>query len=174
MIISTVVEPQLRARILRVLPAWSEKLHEFRRRLACAFIFGDDGYLSKPYSDLVDLNRIAELLNEPLFSVSRDADFSVLQALFAMVDVAIGAGATDGDQAQKNMQADVVCDMLRNMFTRIIDTNARDLTKTETKDAIDRLRFRLSFAVRSKLKTMFDQDGIQSSLPGSWLTSASR
>ncbi|KAI5810831.1 hypothetical protein BZA77DRAFT_297507 [Pyronema omphalodes] len=174
MIISTVVEPQLRARILRVLPVWSERLHEFRRRLACAFVFGDDEYLSKPYADLMDLNRIAELLNGPLFSVSRDADFSVLQALFAIVDVAIGDGATDGDQAQKNRQADIVCDMLRNMFTRIIDTNARDLTKTETKDAIDRLRFRLSFAVRSKLKTMFDQDGIQGSLPDSWLTSASR
>jgi len=61
-------------------------------------------------------------------------------------------------------------ELLRVMFTRIVDTNARDLARTVTKDAIERLQFRLTFAVRKKRRQALGlSDGNQRTL-ASWMT----
>ena len=147
---STILKPQFRARILDILPLYSRQLHLFRRRLACAFLFEDAAYLTREYSTLVDLGKISNLLGESQFKITRNTDYAELNSLIRILDIAVDSGATSGTPGEQDKAVDHLVELLRTMFTRIIDTNARDLARTVAKDAIDRLHLRLTFAVRSK------------------------
>lgn len=68
------------------------------------------------------------------------------------MDIAIDDGPTTGDLWQNDAEVDVLVEDLRNMFSRIHDTNAQNLARTEAKDTLERLVFRLRFAVRVKDK----------------------
>lgn len=68
------------------------------------------------------------------------------------MDIAIDDGPTTGSIGQNDAEVDVLVEELRNMFSGIYDTNAQNLARTEAKDTLERLVFRLRFAVRVKDK----------------------
>jgi hypothetical protein len=157
-ILSTILRPQFRKRVLAVLPVSSPRLHLFRRRLACAFLFEDNSYMTREYTDLVQLSRFSKLLMEDRFKIRREStNYAELQTLISILDVAIDNGATTEQTiAEKDSEVDGLVEQLRSIFSRIIDTNARDLTRSEAKDMLDRLIMRLTFQVRSKQKMALD------------------
>lgn len=90
---------------------------------------------------------------KPKFKIDRNTDYSDLQSLVSIMDIAIDDGPTTGNAGKNDAEVDVLVEDLRNMFSRIHDTNAQNLARTEAKDTIERLVFRLRFAVRIKDKT---------------------
>jgi len=169
-IMSTIHKPQARARVLNILPMYSQELHLFRRRLACTFLFEDASHLTRDKSTLVDLDRISTLLGESQFKISQNTDYAELHSLIRIVDIAVDNGASSAIPGEPDKAVDRLVELLRVMFTRIVDTNARDLARTVTKDAIERLQFRLTFAVRTKRRQALGlSDGNQRTL-ASWMT----
>jgi len=47
-------------------------------------------------------------------------------------------------------------DVVKRMFSKIVDTNAQNLRRTEAKDILERIQFRLAFSVRSRQKMALD------------------
>ncbi|KAI5846214.1 hypothetical protein BZA05DRAFT_447630 [Tricharina praecox] len=169
-IMSTILKPQFRARVLNILPLYSQTLHLFRRRLACAFLYEDASYLIREYLTLVDLDKMATLLGESQFKITRKTEYVELNSLIRILEIAVDSGATSGTPIEQDKGVDRLVELLRAMFTRIIDTNARDLARTVAKDAIERFQFRLNFAVRSKRRQALGlSDGNQRTL-GNWVT----
>jgi gamma-glutamyl phosphate reductase len=114
--------------------------------------------MTREYTDLVRLSRFSKLLMEDRFKIRREStNYAELQTLISILDVAIDNGATtEQTQAEKDSEVDGLVEQLRAIFSRIIDTNARDLTRSEAKDMLDRLIMRLTFQVRSKQKMALD------------------
>ncbi|KAF8537311.1 hypothetical protein BDD12DRAFT_931768 [Trichophaea hybrida] len=167
-ILSTILQPQLRVRVLRVLPISSPRWHVFRRRLACAFLFEDGLYLSKSQEQLVHFDKLTDLLRQHQYKIHKDTDYAALQSLISILDIAIDNGATTGTSMEKDKGVDQLIDALRSMFSRIVDTNAQNLARTEAKDTIERLQFRLTFSVRSRQKMALDLDSAGSQSVLNW------
>lgn len=151
--IGTVPDALYRLRVLNALPVSTPRTHLFRRRLALSYNFDDPSYLTHPYVNLVRISRFSDLLMKPKFKIDRNTDYSDLQSLVSIMDIAIDDGPTTGNAGKNDAEVDVLVEDLRNMFSRIHDTNAQNLARTEAKDTIERLVFRLRFAVRIKDKT---------------------
>ncbi|CAZ86635.1 unnamed protein product [Tuber melanosporum] len=151
--ISTINDPDIRYNLLTTLPCVTPRAHLFRRRLALAYLFQDPTYLSKDYPDLVRLQRFARLLKtSPTFEVNNDTDYDELRATICILDIAIDDGPTSGEPNMNDLEVDVLVENFRNMFSKIRDTNAQNLSRTESKDVIERLMFRLRFGVRKREK----------------------
>lgn len=149
----TVADAANRWRLLNALPACSSRTHLFRRRLALGFLFQDPAYLTREYADLVHLHRFVKLLKQnPSFEITKESDYNELQALICIMDVAIDDGATSGNPNINDYEVDMLVEDLRTIFSTIQDTNAQNLARTEAKDTIERLLFRLRFGVRVKEK----------------------
>ncbi|KAL7267723.1 hypothetical protein RUND412_009676 [Rhizina undulata] len=146
----TLTIPQYRFRALSILPVHTPRLHLFRRRLALACLFEESSYLLEDYPSLVRLRSISRILRRPQFQINHNTDYSELQALICILDIAIDDGVTSGDDVENDKLVDVIVETLQAMFSSINDTNAQNLSRTEAKDTIERLQFRLRFAVRSK------------------------
>lgn len=151
-LISTIPNATYRLRVLNALPVDTPRTHLFRRRLALSYSFDDPSYLTQSYTNLVRISRFTDLLLKPQFKIDRNTDYSDLQSIISIMDIAIDDGPTTGDLWQNDAEVDVLVEDLRNMFSRIHDTNAQNLARTEAKDTLERLVFRLRFAVRVKDK----------------------
>lgn len=151
-LVGTVSDAFYRLRVLSALPVHTPRTHLFRRRLALSYTFDDPSYLTQTYANLVRISRFSDLLLKPQFRIDRNTDYSDLQSLISIMDIAIDDGPTAGNIGQNDAEVDVVVENLRNIFSRIHDTNAQNLARTEAKDTLERLIFRLRFAVRVKDK----------------------
>lgn len=151
-LISTIPDALYRLCVLNALPVYTPRTHLFRRRLALSYNFDDPSYLTHPYANLVRISRFSDLLFKPQFKIDKNTDYSDLQSLISIMDIAIDDGPTTGNVRQNDAEVDVLVEDLRNMFSRIHDTNAQNLARTEAKDTLERLVFRLRFAVRVKDK----------------------
>jgi len=110
-----------------------------------------------PYENLVRLNRFTnELLNTRQYSINKDTDYVGLQSLLHIMDLAIDSGATTGDVSENDREVDALVDIVKRMFSKIVDTNAQNLRRTEVKDILERMQFRLAFSVRSRQKMALD------------------
>ncbi|RPB01795.1 hypothetical protein L873DRAFT_1675083 [Choiromyces venosus 120613-1] len=151
--ISTLNDPGTRYILLTTLPSTTPRTHLFRRRLSLAYLFQDPTYLSKPYPELARLQRITRLIKStPAFEINTDTDYDELRAAICILDIAVDDGATAGDVKTNDLEVDALVENFRNMFSKIRDTNAQNLARTEAKDCIERLMFRLRFGVRKREK----------------------
>lgn len=158
-VMCTVIEPKHRLCILKILPVSSPRVHLFHRRLAMTFLFEDSSYMTTAYDSLVHLRQFGLLLGRSQFRIGPDTDYVSLQSLIGILDIAIDNGSTAASSiSEKDREVDHLVDNLRLMFSKIIDTNAQNLAKTEAKDAIERLQFRLTFSVRSRQKMALDME----------------
>ncbi|KAI5795508.1 hypothetical protein EDC01DRAFT_614812 [Geopyxis carbonaria] len=156
LILSTIKRPESRIQVLRILPINSPRLHLHRRRLALSFLFEDGSYMSRDYGALLSLDRITSLLRQPHWAINPNTNYETLKALVAILDIGLDTGATNGTQNLKDRHVDDLTDTLRQMFSRIVDTNAQNIARTETKDGIERIQFRLTFSIRSRQKMALD------------------
>lgn len=152
-LISTISEATHRLRALNALPVHTPRTHLFRRRLALSYLWDDPSYLTNPYPALVQMSRFTQVLTKPQFEINKNTDYADLQSHISIMDIAVDSGPTSGNVRENDAEVDVLVELLRNMFSGIYDTNAHNLARTEAKDTIERLAFRLRYSVRVKDKT---------------------
>ena len=124
--------------------------------MALTFFFNDSLYLTYPEDDLLKIRRIIRELEKPEFNIDGGTDYTRLASLISIVDICIDDGAplsgfTDKDQENAfNTDIDDLAKRLKFMFTRIVDTGASYMARTEAKEVLERVHYRLVFAVRTK------------------------
>jgi hypothetical protein len=101
----------------------------------------------------------SQLLNSS--STSPDPDFSSLAALSSILDIAIDSGGWDGDPNQDsrkedekafNAAVDELARVLKTLFSGITDSGASHMRRTECKEGMERVYYRLIYGVRTKEK----------------------
>ena len=163
----------LQAQLIQNLPAFSPRLNIFRRRLSLAFFFEDRTYLSKPSQDLVNLGSISCRLTAPRFAINKDTKYTELTAAISILDVGLDcgdpplAGIDKNAETTFNKEVDELSCRVKSISTRIIDTGASQLKRTEAKEMLEGLYFRLTYAVRTEPKPKNNRLG-QSNGDGSW------
>lgn len=170
----TVKDPVLQQQLLKHLPPATPRIALFRCRLALAFFFRDHSPLDRPTQHLFNLKQIAARLSEDErfgtkghISRSQKIDFAELAATTYVLDIAIDAGRANDtfpDKATENSfnkEVDLLADQIKSIFTSIQDTGATYLKRTEAKETLQALYYRLFFGVRTKprpVKSWFSSD----------------
>ncbi|KAI9716804.1 MAG: hypothetical protein M1812_005144 [Candelaria pacifica] len=155
-ILASVINSQLRLQLLSHFPASTCPLHLLRRRLALAIFFSDLSYLSKPASTLLQIPLITQRLFTPAFNIDNDTDYPELATMAAVLDIAIDDGlstnmVTDKEAIETfNTDIDALTARIKVLFTSILDSGASHMTRTEAKEALERLHYRLVYTVRTK------------------------
>jgi len=177
-LLKTVQNPVLFAHLTSRLPTSTLPTSLIRRKLALSFLL--DGAYSDPTaltSPSTTDALLTQLTQSPSYSRTSNTDYTHLGALITLLDRAIGAGFSDfafldpastptNAESAFNPQIDALVAVLKNLSSHIRDAGAAHMRRTECKGAIDRLVFRLQYAVRTKAKV---KKGVFGSLgKGAW------
>lgn len=158
-------DPFLQTQTLkRILPN-SSTAASLRIHLANLFLFGADGELL-PLSNIsnptINLQHLTAHLRGPRYDISRSTtqntpfNYSTLSSLIYIFDAALADGGRpttfhDPESERKfNHDVDILADRVRSIITSIADTGASHMRRTEAKEALNALHFRLLYAVRTK------------------------
>ena len=175
-IYSFVEDSTLRLQMLQNIPSSSPQLSILRRRLALAFFFENEDYLSRASEDLIDMKAIARQLRKPRFKIRNDTDYTELAALVAILNIGFDSGnpPPPGSDKQKsehfNRRIDSLSDCIYAMFSHIVDTGASHMKRTQAKQVLEIFHSKLLYDIRTKPKpkTMIFElsktDGDQDSL----------
>lgn len=167
-IIAFVTQSQMRLQLLKYLPASTPTLHLFRRRLALVMFFSDISYLTRPTDALIQLPRVTQKLHTPAFNADDDTDYVELAAMAGILDIAIDDGLSMSRSIKKadidafDREVDALAARIKTMFGSILDSGASHMTRTEAKEALERVHYRLVYGVRTKpvpRKNLFDSLG---------------
>ena len=185
MILSTIYpqisDPELRLQLLRSIPSCTPRLNLLRRRLSLAFFFEDSTFLMAQSSNLNLLSASTKHLREPQFLIRHNTDYSELAASITILDIGLGDGNLPHSivlaehENDFNKKIDKLAETIKGMFTRIIDTGASHMLRTETKDVLEALHSRLIFAARTKprpKKALFGgsrQEFVRGGEPGGYM-----
>ena len=153
-----VTDAQLRLQLLNHIPATLPRLSLLRRELSLAFFFDDPIYLNKKPMDLLDFKKIILQLKKPQFTIARDTDYAKLAAMMGLLDI----GLDDGDPPDSSLDPDLengynrkvekLARVIRGMFTKIVDSGASHMSRTEAKDSLEAFHSRIIYAIRTKPK----------------------
>lgn len=164
--------PLLQAQLLAHMLPISPTACRTRLLLAQAFIFGadtlDPGKLQSPEINLDALTKI--VATSPSFDTTRHKrsdplDYASLRSISYILDVAIGDGGrppsfpSRSEENVFNRSVDRLADAVRATFIAIVDTGASHMSRTEAKDVLQALHFRLLYSVRTEVrpkKNIFD------------------
>lgn len=155
-------DPTLQAQLLRHMLCTSSVTAYTRIQLAYRFLFGTN---SSSGSDLaswsIDINALTHYLDSGPFdtsvrSPSKRPDYTNMTALTYILDVAIANGgpptsfSSRAEEIAFNRKVDKLADRMQAIFASIADTGASHLRRTEAKEALQALRYRLLYAVRTE------------------------
>ncbi|KAI9688181.1 MAG: hypothetical protein M1822_001687 [Bathelium mastoideum] len=156
-IFATVQHAQLGLRLLQRIPGVNPQMEDFRRRLALCFFLNDKVYLScslqKPS---ISSEIIAHLRSAPLYDPDPKTNYADLGALISILDIAINSGFATYPFPSKeaeidfNNSVDALSQQITTLHNSIVDTGASHMKRTEAKNTLERLKFRLEFGVRTK------------------------
>lgn len=152
------MDPTLRLQLLQNLPTCSPRLVIFRRRLALAYFFQDEHYLTKSATDLLDLRSVSEKLQNPGFAIRNDTNYPELAAIIGILSIGIDRGdppLQSSDEHEKisfDADVDLLASRIGEMFTSIVDTGASHMKRTEAKEMLEAFHSKLLYAVRTKPK----------------------
>ena len=155
---SKINDLSLRLQLVQSIPIHSSRLCSTRRRLARGFFFNNDIYISGVGQKEPDLSDIAQhLRTEPAFIIRGNMDFQQLGASMSLLDIVIDDGdpprpLTEEAEKSFNKQVDEVLQAVRDMSSKIVDTGASHISRTETKEVLIALDTRLQYAVRTRPK----------------------
>lgn len=165
------------SRVLRHTLPTSEWIALFRCRLAVAFLIRDPSPLSEEPEAVLDLKRITNMLKDRRFDVKackgkRDVvyDYEELGATTTLLNIAVDSGSFKFTPATKeaeftfNKDVDKLAERIKKIFTSIEDSGASHLKRTQAKEGLEALHYRIVYSVRSKpppKKTLFRAHGNQ-------------
>ena len=162
-----------KVQLLRIFPASTAQLCDFRKQLAVSTLVKDSEYLrlkqTNPLTKISDFTQY--LQSESRFAIQPRTDYSWLTAIISILDIALDDGRlpeniTEDREVEKefNKQVDELSSIVKSMFTKILDTGASHMTRTEAKEVLEALHARLEYAIRTKPKQKASLFG---DLPGS-------
>ncbi|RVX71538.1 hypothetical protein B0A52_05110 [Exophiala mesophila] len=157
--------PLLQAQLLdHILPTSSSTI-KIRILLARTFLLGP---LAITLSKLSPIDLSLDPLTEHIttsesFETSRSktsdpVDYTALKALTHILDIAISDGGrpstfeTRADEVSFNRSVDHLADAVRTKYISIQDTGASHMSRTEAKDLLRSLHWRLLYSVRSEIR----------------------
>ncbi|KKA23896.1 hypothetical protein T310_2080 [Rasamsonia emersonii CBS 393.64] len=160
---NTIQDVALQSQLLKhILPA-SSWIALFRCRLAVAFFIRDPSPLTEPPDAVLDLRRITHHLRDKRFDVKlyKDKrrggyDYAELGATTSLLNVIIDLGRITptfpDKEAENNFNADVdaLAERIKRIFSAIEDSGASHLRRTEAKQSLEALHYRIVYSVRSK------------------------
>ncbi|WEW56761.1 hypothetical protein PRK78_002212 [Emydomyces testavorans] len=160
---NTIQDVALRSQLLKHICPVTPKIALFRCRLSSAFFFEDKTFLDKPMQLIFDLRRMTRRLQDNRFKMNRSTskgwepyDYWELTAITSILDVAIDTGTMEKsflkkeDEVKFNQDVDKLADQIKAIFTAIQDTGASHLKRTEAKEFLQALHYRLIYSVRTK------------------------
>ncbi|OJD12655.1 hypothetical protein ACJ73_09316 [Blastomyces percursus] len=167
---NTINHIELQDQFLKHILPTSSRLALFRCRLAWAWFYRDPSFLNRPKTQLFHLPGLTKhLKNDPRFdtnvrsSGSNDRfNFWELHALVSILDIAIDSGTArpsfvnkDGQvdrrsEHQFNAAVDDLADCIKAMFSAIRDSGASHLRRSETRERLQALYYRLEYGVRTR------------------------
>jgi len=164
--------PLLQSHLLTHILPVSPTACQTRVLLAQAFLFGVDNLdLDEPAPFEINLEALTRLVTtSPFFNTTRHKssdplDYVSLRSLAHILDVAIGDGgrspsfSSRADEIAFNRSVDRLADAVRATFISIVDTGASHMSRTEAKDVLQALYWRLLYSVRTEVrpkKNIFD------------------
>lgn len=162
-LLNTVKNPQLQAKLLKHIMPYGN-CAPFRLRLATAFLLDVGTGLQNPLDPSINLDRLSTHLQDPRFRIEthklkrtlQDFDYTQLAALTAILDVAIDNGRSvptfPSHDAERsfNAQVDVLADRIKVIFTAIEDKGAQHMRRTEAKERLETLYYRVMYSVRTR------------------------
>lgn len=164
----------LRAQLLDRILATSPFVAKVRIYLANLFLFGDSSELSVDDSSApLSLPYLTEFLTASEFAdiskhSHKNINWTNIKALTHIFEVAIADGGrpasftSAAEEAAFNSQVDRLADAVKSIFASITDTGASHMRRTEAKEALQALHYRLIYSVRSRprpKKNVFAVDG---------------
>ena len=166
--------PNLQAQLLSHLMPSSTAACHLRVQLAHMFLLGSESNALTP--DLSAITFIDLLANfvktSPNFDTSarnaRELNYGHLRAQAMILDTAISDGnrpaafTRRSDEAAFNKSVDALADAIKARYTSVSDSGASHISRTEAKDALTAVYWRVLMAVRTKprpKKHIFDSEG---------------
>jgi hypothetical protein len=168
-----VKDPHLQTLALKHILPTSSTAASLRIRLANLFSLGvtedntsilDFSTASGISSPDISLTQLTSHLRNPRYNVSRSSrqdpafDYSTLSASVYIFDTAVANGGrptifpdTSSERAF-NHHVDILGERVKSIITSIADTGASHMRRTEAKEALNALHFRLLYSVRTKPK----------------------
>lgn len=110
----------------------------------------------------ISFEQLTSHLNDPRYDISHSSrqvagyDYSTLSSLLYTFDVALANGGRPSvfpdasSEREFNHKVDVLADRIKSIMVSITDTGASHMRRTEAKEAINALHFRLLYGVRTK------------------------
>jgi len=155
-------DPTLQAQLLSHMLSTSSVAAFTRIQLAHQFLLGTN---SSSESNLaswsIDINALIRYLDSGPFdttirSPSKRPNYTNMAALTYILDVAIADGGPPlsprlrTEEIAFNRKIDKLADRIQAIFASIADTGASHLQRTEAKEALQALRYKLLYAVRTE------------------------
>ena len=168
----TTNQPQLRVLLLRNLPVLSLDWLHIRRHLALSWFLS---VTPTPNSPAFSFDIIMSHLSSTPLMLNNTTNFSTFTPLIQILNIALDScdrpnlcTYTNADdrrinERKFNSNIDAITSKLRAMFLTIIDSGASDLRRTEAKEALEELRVRLLYTVRTRppaKKSVFNHEGV--------------
>ena len=166
--------PNLQAQLLSHLMPTTSTACTLRIQIAMTFLLGPDSAALAPDVSATTLlsTLTAHITTSPYFNTSaRNAlklNYTHLRSRAMILDTAISNGhrpptfPTRTDESLFNSAVDALADAIKTTYTSISDSGASHMTRTEAKDALTAVYWRVLVAVRTKprkKKHIFDEMG---------------
>lgn len=156
------IDPTLQAQLLKHILSTSPLTACIRIQLAHRFLLGTNwGFEVDVASPSIDITALTRYLDSGPFdttfrSPSRRPDYANMTAQTYILDIAIADGgrpasfASRTDEVAFNRKVDKLADRVKAIFASIADTGASHMRRTEAKEALQALHYRLLYAVRTE------------------------
>jgi hypothetical protein len=165
--------PSFQQQLLSFLPSHTPRLHDFRRMLAIMFFYSDislcEGLpLSSP-GNSSPLSSLLEKLQSPTYKISPSTDYVLLTSRINLLDLIIDDGVpsdyssaftsssstappkmTKEHEVAHNKAVDELAEAIKHIADNIRDTGLSFIGRAEAKNALERVRYRLMYGVRTK------------------------
>jgi hypothetical protein len=154
------VDPTLQAQLLKHILSTSPLTACIRIQLAHRFLLGTNwSFEVDVASPSIDISALTRYLDSGPFdttfrSPSKRPDYANMTAQTYILDIAIADGgrpasfASRTDEVAFNRKVDKLADRVKAIFASIADTGASHMRRTEAKEALQALHYRLLYAVR--------------------------
>jgi hypothetical protein len=156
------IDPTLQAQLLKHILSTSPLTAYIRIQLAHRFLLGTNWSFEVDVAPpSIDISALTRYLDSGPFdttfrSPSRRPDYANMTAQTYILDIAIADGgrpasfASRTDEVAFNRKVDKLADRVKAIFASIADTGASHMRRTEAKEALQALHYRLLYAVRTE------------------------
>jgi len=167
-LLQAVSNETLALRLVTSIPDFSPSLSLFRRQMALGFFFRKEITLTNSPEGFTELSSmiVRRLKTSDSYDLDNsNFDYVKLTALITMLDIGMAgsfeapawsgdANTADERQAEDefNSEVDRVSKRIYMLSSRILDSGASHMSRSDAKSALERLHVRLTKAVRSKAK----------------------